>query len=174
MRLALLAALLLTGCTSTRYVDATSPAEIAGASVAVVARDAEITLVSGDRYRGEVQYLRPDSTAWANVDVLYTVPTSDVRSLVVDTRRRALTRGALIGGGSAFVACFIAGTALGEAFDGGGSRNVATGVVFGAACTPGGAFYGLIGGALTSRRIEIVLYDPEAEPAGEVPAGPSD
>ncbi len=90
----------------------------------------------------------------------------------MDTRRRALGRGALIGGGSGFAACFVAGTALGDAFGGGGGENLGVGLVFGAACVPGGIVYGLIGGALTGRRTEVVLYDPE--PKGEAPAVPSE
>lgn len=174
MRLALLAALLLAGCTSTRYVDATSPAEIAAASVAVVGRDAEITLTSGDRYRGTVQFLRPDSTAWEDIDAFYAVPTADVRALVVDTRRRRLTRGALIGGGTAFALCFIAGTTLGDEFGGDGGQNASVGILFGAACIPGGAFYGLIGGAVASSRTEVILYDPADEPAGAEASEPPD
>ena len=162
-RLALFAALLLTGCTSTRFIDATSPAEIAGASAAVVGRAAEIGLVSGDRYRGEVRFLRPDSTAWTDADAFYAVPTTDVRSVVIDTRKRALTRGALIGGGTTFTLCFLVGTAYGDPF--GGDDSATFGLILGAACTPAGIFYGLIGGALTSRRTEIVLYDPSDEPA---------
>ncbi len=173
MRLALFAALLLAGCTSTRYVDATSPAAIDAASAAVVGRDAEIALVSGDRYRGRVQFLRPDSTAWANPSAYYVVPTSDVRSFIIDRRRQSLGRGALIGGGSAFALCFVAGTSLSDGFGGDGGENVSVGLLLGAACTPGGVLYGILGGAIAGGDDHIVLFDPEAQPAGEAAAGPS-
>lgn len=172
MRLALLATLLLTGCTSTRTLDATNPDAVARAEADVVGRDVDIALVSGGRYHGRVQFLRPDSTAWADPSSYYVVPTTDVRSFVIDTRGRSLVRGALIGGGSAFALCFLTGASLSDSFDSRSSDNLRIGALFGAVCTPGGVLYGLLGGAVAGGHDEIILVGPAA--ARGAAAGPSE
>jgi hypothetical protein len=169
MRLALplLAAFLLAGCTTTRIVDATDPTALAGVQSRVAGREADITLVSGDLYRGRVAFLRPDSTAWEEAAGVFAVATDEVRLIVTDNRRRTLTRGALIGAGIGFGTCFAAGVAISNELDysGNGSDTLQTGLALGALCVPGGLFYGLIGGAVAGRRAEYIFVDvlPEAD-----------
>ena len=167
---ALLALLLpLAGCASTQIIDASNPADLARVQAREVGRTADITLTSGDLYRGALVFLRPDSTAWAEDAGVFAVPTDDVVALVVDTRKRALTRGALVGSGIGFGLCFVAGAAFADDFGGDSGQNLTTGLAFGALCMPTGAVYGLIGGAVSARRTEYVFVDPEpgAEPEPE-------
>lgn len=160
MRLALFATLLLAGCASSRTIDVSRPAEIAAASAAAVGRPADVTLTSGDRYRGEVQFLRLDSTGWADDEAFYAVPTSDVRSLLIDTRRRALGRGAFAGGSLAVGLCYASGMSAGS------GRNTVS-------CVLSGMLSGVIGGALTGGRFELVFEDGLA-PTRAAAAGSSE
>lgn len=170
MRLTLLALLLpLAGCASTTLIDAANPADLARIQAREHGRTADITLTSGDLYRGTLVYLRSDSTAWEEDAGVFAVPTDDVVTLVVDNRRKTLTRGALIGAGVGFGLCFGVAAAAADEFGGDGSDNLTLGLIFGVACTPGGAFYGLLGGAVTARRTEYVFVDPP-----EVQDGPPD
>ena len=173
LALAALLALPLTGCTTTRIVEATDTAALARVQSRVAGREADITLVSGDLYRGRIAFLRLDSTAWEEDAGAFAVPTDDVRLVVTDNRRRSLARGALIGAGTGFGVCFLAGTTIGDEFGGNGNDNLRVGLLFGLACTPAGAAYGLIGGALAGRRNEYVFVDPPSE-AGDAPPDPDD
>ncbi len=152
MRLVVLATLLLTGCTSTRTIGAARPADVAAASAIAVGRAAEVTLASGDRYYGEVQFLRADSTGWADDEAVYAVPTGSVRSLLVDMRRRALGRGAFVGGGLSVGLCYASGMAAGS-----GKGTVS--------CVLGGMLSGVIGGALVGGRLELVFENSAAGPS---------
>lgn len=168
MRLVLLATFLVAGCTSTRAIDATSPSELAVASAVVVGRTADVMLVSGDRYRGTVRFLRPDSTAWTSAEALFAVPTADVQALVVNRRRRALGRGALIGGGGAFALCTLGGALVTSGIDESGVGDTNEVLLIGALCTPIGVAIGVGVGAISGGRTEIALRGPAAA------AGPSE
>ena len=180
-RFALLAlAATLAGCTSTRIVEATDPGALARVQARVAGREADITLVSGDLYRGRVAFLRVDSTAWEEDAGVFAVPTETVRLLVTDNRRRALTRGALIGAGAGFGLCFAVGAGLGNEFGGNSGDSLEVSLAFGALCVPSGLLYGLLGGAAAGRRYEYLFVDalpesgdaPPPEADGEtVPAG---
>lgn len=172
LRPALLALLLpLAGCASTTLVDAANPADLARVQAREIGRQTDITLTSGDLYRGTLVFLRPDSAAWEEDAGVFAVPTDRVSLLVVDTRRRALTRGALVGAGVGFGLCFVAGATFADGFGGDGGQNLTTGLAFGALCVPTGAVYGLLGGAVSARRTEYVFVDP---PADEIQGAPPD
>ncbi|HEX9951847.1 MAG TPA: hypothetical protein VGB53_08780 [Rubricoccaceae bacterium] len=165
-RLAVLAALFalpLVGCTTTRIVEATDTAALARVQSRVAGREADITLVSGDLYRGRIAFLRLDSTAWEEEAGVFAVPTDDVRLLVTDNRRRALTRGALIGAGIGFGTCFAAGVYFADTFDRDRGESIQGSLLAGAVCLPGGAIYGLLGGAIAGRRNEYVFVDAAPE-----------
>lgn len=157
----------LAGCSTTRSVDATSVADLASVQSRVQGRRADITLASGDLYRGSIVFLRADSTAWVEDTLVLAVPTADVSLLVVDNRWRSVGRGALIGAGSSFGLCFVFGAGLADEFGGDSSDNLKIGALFGLTCVPGGAVYGVIGGAVVGRRTEYVFVHPAAAGVGD-------
>ena len=177
----LLAALTLAGCSASSYVvDRTDPAAVARLDGDVRGRNAEIALVSGDRYAGAVTFVRVDSTSWEAGEELFVVPTPAVFTLAVDTRGRALRRGALIGTGVglALAAAVVALAPDPEPVDeiGDVAANVLVGanVAFLAISLPvSGAMYGLLSGALSDSRTTYMLEDPY-EDAGDAPLPETD
>lgn len=161
----------LAGCSTTRSVDATSVADLASVQSRVQGRRADITLASGDLYRGSIVFLRADSTAWVEDTLVLAVPTADVSLLVVDNRWRSVGRGALIGTGVGFGLGFLLGAGLASSLGGDGSEILTGGTVIGLVCAPGGAFYGIMGGAAVGRRTEYVFGNPGGEAASDGPAG---
>ena len=162
-----LAAGALAGCASAQLVDAAVPSEVARVEARERGRTADITLRSGDLYRGTLLFLRPDSTAWREPAGAFVVPTDSVSGLVVDTWRQSVMRGTFVGAGVAAGLCVATG-------------DPAYAVVLAVACAPIGAFAGLLGGTVTARRTQYVFSDrppppdpaPTAEPAPDAPGGP--
>lgn len=162
LRLAALALLLpLAGCgTATHIVNASDAASIATASASLIGRAADITLVSGERYRGTVLFMGLDSTAWDEPAGSFAVPTETVRSLLIDTRRAEVGRGTLVGAGLSFGLCFGFGALVGDAYGGDAGDNTRVGLVLGTLCAASGAVYGAIGGAAAGTRDVYILVDP--------------
>ena len=164
--LVLLAAV-LTGCTTTTHVVFESdPGGVAVAHAAMVGQTADVDLVSGERTRGRIEFVRVDSVAWTDADALWTVPTVGVAALTADSRWRSVRRGALIGSGAAFGLCFLGGTGLASGFDADGDDALGFGVAIGLACVPSGALYGAIGGSLVGKRVQVVFVAPPPASSG--------
>ena len=163
-QLAVLLALPLAGCTTTRIVEAADPAALARVQSRVAGREADITLVSGDLYRGRVAFLRPDSTAWEEEAGAFAVPTGTVRSLVIDTCESASRRGRLVGAPIGFGLCAIAFADAGLELS----------FLIGAVCAPIGSFVGVLGGLAGSGRAVYVFTDAPAPAAGGAPPPEAD
>ena len=175
MRLIPLVALLaaLTGCTTTTHVVfETDPGGVAVAHAAMAGLTADVDLVSGERARGRIEFVRVDSVAWTDADALWTVPTAGVAALTADNRWRSVRRGALIGSGAAFGLCFLGGAGLANDFDADGDDALGIGLIIGLACAPSGALYGSIGGAIVGKRVQVVFVGPPppASSGGPAPA----
>ena len=156
----LLAALLaLTGCTTTRIVEATDTAALARVQPRVAGREADITLVSGDLYRGRIAFLRLDSTAWEEDAGAFAVPTGTVRSLVIDTRESAPRLGRAVGAPIGFGLCAVAFADAGLELS----------FLIGAVCAPIGSFIGVLGGLASSSRAVYVFTDASAPASGGAP-----
>ena len=165
LTLTLLAALLaLTGCTTTRIVEATDTAALARVQSRVAGREADITLVSGDLYRGRVAFLRLDSTAWEEDAGAFAVPTGTVRSLVIDTRESAPRLGRVVGAPIGFGLCAVAFADAGLELS----------FLIGAVCAPIGSFIGVLGGLAGSSRAVYVFTDASAPAAGGAPPPEAD
>ena len=165
----------LAGCASTTVtVDASDPVAVRRVEAAVVGRQADITLVSGAQYRGEVVFLRPDSTTWTASARAVTVPTVNVASVAVFDGARGVVRRALVGAGKVAGAGFLFGALLSKAYGGDGSDMLQSGIVIGALCAPGGLANGLLDGALNTRQTVYRLVPPEAEAGPRSPRGTPD
>ncbi|HEX8298142.1 MAG TPA: hypothetical protein VF594_03205 [Rubricoccaceae bacterium] len=174
MRLALflLAAPVLAGCASTTLtVDVSDATAVRRAEAAVVGRQADITLASGDQYRGRVVFLRPDSTAWTASERAVAVPTTDVASVAVGDGPREVVRRTLIGTGKVAGACALFGAGLSASWDGDASDMLQAGLIVGAVCVPPGFAYGLLGAAVTMRQTVYVFAPPLTESGPRPPAG---
>lgn len=152
-------AAVLAGCTTTtRVVDRTDVAAVAGAHAALAGQIARIDLVSGESLEGRVAFVRMDSTAWTDDAAIQTVPTAGVAAVVVDTRGRSVGRGALIGTGVGLALGLVALATVDQEPDDLGAviEGAFTGF-FALAAAPVGAFYGTVGGAIVGRRVEVVF-----------------
>jgi hypothetical protein len=158
----------LAGCTTTTHVvDRTDAAAVAAADAALHGRHAVVSLVSGVRAAGTVEYVRVDSTAWTGGGRFQAVPTSDVFTVVADNRARSVGRGALIGLGVGLGVAAVVVTALDTGPDG-DDFDLARGIVGGLVvliAPPAGASVGAVGGALVGRRVEVVFEDRPPGPS---------
>lgn len=152
----------LAGCASTSLVDAANPADIARVQAREYGRTADITLTSGDLYRGALVFLRADSTAWEDAAGLFAVPTGALQSLVIDAYRPAMRRGGAIGAPVGFGICF-------SIFAGADASGAPLGFVLGAVCAPIGAFVGVLGGAASGRHTTYVFAPHPTGEAGTAP-----
>ena len=166
----LLVLLVASGCTSsTRLVSRGDASAVAQVDARLRGERASILLVAGDRHRGRVRFVRRDSTAWDEPNAVRVVETSSVSSIVTDTRGRSVRNGVLIGAGIGLaIGVAIAaspgpgppddfGEAIGNALAESGKVVVAVAAPF------GGAFYGLIGGAVVGKRVEYVFVKGEPD-----------
>lgn len=141
-RLALLLAVLASGCTSSaRLVDTADPMGIADAQQTLAGRTVVVELASGTREGGRVVYVRADSTAWDAGGALRTVPTASI--VAVEIPRRGPKPGAFTGAAIGAAA----GLAVG-AIDLGGDLSGGTGIIA-VFAVPVGVFVGTVAGAVT-------------------------
>lgn len=161
MRLLLLTAVLAvaSGCTTTTHVvDRADARVVARVDADLRGRQAVFSLASGIRSVGRVEYVRLDSAAWTENDILRAVPTNVVLRITADNRARQVERGALIGLfvglGAAAVAVVVIQTSPGT---GDGFRRDVDSGLLALTAAPVASALGAAAGRLASRRIEVVF-----------------
>ena len=150
--LALVAAA-LSGCASTRVVEATDPAALAELTRALYGTRVTVVLATTDPERGRIEFVRPDSTAWRSERARRAVPTGEVRAIVRDTRLRSAATGLGVGVGIG-LALRLATSRAGES---GTFSGVATEMLFRYLAVPAFGTWGTIIGAAHGRRITYRL-----------------
>ena len=90
--------LALSACTTTHTIQRTDADVLGGLNGALAGKHVTIVMVT-ERAEGKLLHVAPDSTRWLEGSTLRATPTSEVRSVVYDTRGRDALRGAAFGAG---------------------------------------------------------------------------
>src|SRR5690606_12517005 len=94
----LLLSFVAAGCSTTHVIERSDPQALARLNEDLRGREIAVVLDSA-RAQGRFILAAPDTTRWRDGDGVSAAATAEIRSLVVDPRRRNVTTGALVGVG---------------------------------------------------------------------------